>query len=929
MTTRYISPRLARFLCAGSAGAMALTGASSAWAACTTTGTTVVCDTTPPNPADPVSGTNITLNSGAQVKLTDPYAGATPNFNVVTLNPGGVLNAANGSTITSSVSQTVGVYANANSTVNLNGSIALTVANGSGVSLGQGSTLNVGSAGSISVSAPSAVLVTGTGTTIQIDGTLRNSALTGSPAINLISTDSMGNTVNGTSNITIGATGQVLTSGASSPAVVLTDGSSLTVQGLAYASNNSNTIDYRGTTGQSASVTIAAGGSVQSAVLPAIVSSNGNLNLTIAGTVYTYPATSTSPVTSIRLGSGNDNVTLVTGYSVNGTIDGGGGTNSLTLTGTGSGQLGNITNFSSATFVSGSWTLTAPLSIPGGGAVISSNASVTGSASQFVTPILDNGTLVLNQASAGTLSQALLSGTGQLVKTGAGSLTVNTQSGFTGSTLVSAGQLIMAGSMGSIVTVGNGGTLAGNGTVGGIVLQSGGIVSPGTATGVGTLSVSGNYAQASGSTYAAQVIGSTADKITVTGTATLASGAGLTVTTQNASFGRYTLLSATGGVTGRYTSVQTDLTGVSYLISYASDAVYLDIGRSNQTLLALARNGNQLGVANALVGLSSGSQLYGIVGTASDDATVQSAYSQLSGDLHGAVRTAITRSVDLVTDAVLTRPQATDHGLHMWGQFLGSTGSSTGTDGAAKVSRDSYGGVLGLEGAAGKATLGLVAGYVHSRLSAGASNAGVNTPQILGYARASLDGIALQGGIGYAWARNTVTRQIGFTGFSDTDTARYNGNTLHGFGEIGVPLTLGEAAVTPFVAARVYRVATDAFTETGGAAALSGAARTHWSEMVELGARVGLALGTNLSAQSRVSWQHRFADDDAIAQLRFAAGGQDFAVQGARLSRDAGALDVGLIWTGMQRVRFDLGYRGTYGSRGSDNAGHLGLSISL
>lgn len=932
MTTRYVSPQWVRFLCATSAATMALACADSAWAACSTPGTTVVCDTSAPNPAGPIGGTNITLNSGAGVKLTDPFAGATPIYNVVTLNNGGTLNAASGSTIGTSISTTYGVVAGANSTVNMNGSIALTVANGTGVSLAQGSTLNVGSTGTIDLTAPSAVQVTGTGTTIQVNGTIRNTAMGNASAINLISTDGFGNTVNGTSNITVGATGQVLTINANTPAIVLTSGSSLTVQGLVSSLNGSNTIDYRGTAGQSANIVVAAGGTVNSSFVPAIIGTNGsgNLNLTIAGTINTIPASSTSPVTSVRLGSGDDNVTLVTGYSVNGIIDGGAGTNSLTMTGTGSGQLGTVNNFANATFASGSWTLTAPLSVTGG-SVIASGASVTGSASQFVTPVLNNGTMVLNQTSAGTLSQALLSGTGQLVKTGAGSLTVNSQSAFTGATLISAGQLIMAGAMPSVVTVGSGGTLAGNGTVGGIVVQSGGIVSPSTTagSGIGTLNVTGNYAQASGSTYVAQIAGTTADKIAVTGTAALASGSALTVTTQNASLGRYTLLTAAGGLTGQYTTVQTDLTGVSYLVTYTSNAIYLDIGRSSQTLLGLAQGRNQQGVANALIALGSGNVLYGTVGTATDDATVQAAYSQLSGDIHGAVRTAITRSADLVTDAVLARTGAATPGLRLWGQFLGSTGSSTGTEGAAKVSRDAYGGLLGLEYGAGKTALGLTLGYVHSQLNGNASTASINTPQILGYARASLDRLTVQGGIGYAWSRNKVSRQIAFNGFSDSDSARYNGTTLHGFGEVGLPLTLSSGTVTPFVAARVYRVSTDAFAETGGAAALTGAARTHWSEMSELGSRFAVPLGSNVSALSRVAWQRRFDSDDALAQLRFASGGSDFTVQGARLSRDAGSLEIGLSWTGVQRVRLDLGYHGTYGTRGTDHSGRFSLSVSL
>jgi uncharacterized protein with beta-barrel porin domain len=927
------SPRLAKFLSATGLCAIALVSGNQAWAACTLSGTAVVCDASAPNPSGAAGGVDITILAGATVQQLDPFAGASPDYNSVTVASSGRLDAQMNSTINSPIPGGVGLETQLNSTANLSGQLISSGANGVGVKMGSGSTLNVGLTGLVVASGSSSntIQVTGTGTTIQIDGIVRNDASFGSPTINLTSTDLFGTTINGTSAITIGAQGQVLSAGAASPAVVLTSGSSLTVAGRVRSFNSANTIDYRGTTGGDATVVIAAGGTVQSYNGPAIISSNGNLDLTIAGTVY---ATGTS--TAVQLGSGNDRVTLVTGSSITtdaapagALIDAGAGTNTLILAGTGAGQVGPTANFDTATIASGTWTLTAPLA-PANGTTVAVGATGIGTANLWSSTINDLGTVVFNQSTAGTFA-GTLTGSGQLVKSGTGSLTLGSQGGFTGATSITAGQLVLTGAMPSTITVGSGGTLSGNGRSAGVVVQSGGTISPGTASGsgVGTLNVAGNFVQAAGSTYSAQIVGSTADKLAITGSATLATGSTLSLGLQNASLGRYTVLTADGGITGQYTLTQSDLATIAYRVSYTANSVVVDLGRSNQQLLALAQGSNQVAMVTALTGLPTTNPLYAALALTPDDATVGTAYPQLTGDIHGALRTAIMRSAELVAGAALGRADQPQGGLQVWGQMLGSTGRDSAIGGAVDVSRKSFGVVMGLEGTTGAATLGLAGGYIRATLDGGNSTARVNTPQVLGYARGVVGGLSWRAGIGYAWGSNDVTRQVAFTGFSDTNRSHYNSHAFHGFGEIGAPLPLGGGVLTPLVAGRFYRLWTNAFAESGGAAALQGQSRARWSEMSEVGVRFATPVSDHFSAQGRLTWQHRFGSSEAITQLRFAAGGQDFTTRGAELSRDAAALDLGVSWTDMNRVRLDLGYNGTVGSTGHDNVGRFTISVAL
>jgi autotransporter-associated beta strand protein len=70
-----------------------------------------------------------------------------------------------------------------------------------------------------------------------------------------------------------------------------------------------------------------------------------------------------------------------------------------------------------------------------------------------------------------------------LTKSGLGSLTLSGASTYTGATTVSAGRLVVDGSITSATTVNSGGTLGGHGTVGAVTIKSGGVISPGNSPG--------------------------------------------------------------------------------------------------------------------------------------------------------------------------------------------------------------------------------------------------------------------------------------------------------------------------------------------------------------------------------------------------------------------------------------------------------------
>src|SRR5262245_13898340 len=122
---------------------------------------------------------------------------------------------------------------------------------------------------------------------------------------------------------------------------------------------------------------------------------------------------------------------------------------------------------------------------------------------------------------SGVISE--LNGPRPLEKIGAGTLVLTAVNTYTGPTTISAGALIVNGSIAnSAVTVNSGATLAGSGTVGATTVNSGGVFAPGPTSGTGSMTVQGNLAFQSGALYLVQVTPSAALSANVTGSATLA-----------------------------------------------------------------------------------------------------------------------------------------------------------------------------------------------------------------------------------------------------------------------------------------------------------------------------------------------------------------------------------------------------------------------
>jgi outer membrane autotransporter protein len=592
---------------------------------------------------------------------------------------------------------------------------------------------------------------------------------------------------------------------------------------------------------------------------------------------------------------------------------------------------------------------------------------------------LDTGSVLTGNVQAGSAADALvLKGTGSEAISkflGFGTLSMQgtdwslTGNGtFSTSAQVQNGILRLEGQLSSpTVSVLSGGTLGGNGTiVGALAVASGGTVAPGDS--IGTLHVTGPVGFAAGSTYRVEVnAAGHNDKLLATGAATL-SGGTVQVLPAPGSYGsvtKYTILTANGGVNGTFAGTTTNLTFFTPSLSYDANDVFLTLTRNASAFASIAQTPNQRAVAGALDHSAFGSALVQAVVGLSTPQALQ-AFDALSGEIHASERALLFEDSGYLRQAVLGRLRSASYlggGTDMaalafggpmlayaaaplpvkapkklpspaegrdvtfWAQGFGASGAIDGDGNATEAKRRLTGVFTGVDAKAGTAArAGLVAGYSHSdvHVDARASSAEIDSVHVGAYAGASVGAWNLRSGAAVTWHDIATARSIAFPGFADQAGASYNGSTTQVFGEIGYGASYGRFAVEPFANVAFVHLATTAFTERGGNAALAGSSSQADIGYSNLGVRAAtnqaLPNGMLLTPRAALAWQHAFGALTPTAALSFLSTAAPFVVAGVPLASDSALVDAGFDLRLHPQAVVGVSYVGQLAGHAQDHA---------
>jgi autotransporter-associated beta strand protein len=629
--------------------------------------------------------------------------------------------------------------------------------------------------------------------------------------------------------------------------------------------------------------------------------------------------------------------------------------------------LGNMSGSGAVTFTGiAQYTLSGTNNYAGGTSV-DTGTTLQGNATSLQGDILNSGSVIFNQTGSGTYDGAMR-GNGNMRLQGGGGLTMTGANTYVGATTVDASTLVVNGSLASSVFVTNGGVLAGNGSTGGFT-SSGGFIAPGNS--IGTLNISGNFIQNGGSYIVEANAQGQSDRVNVSGTAAI-QNATVQVVAEPGNYATrttYTILSATGGITGAYAGVSSNFAFLTPSLTQDNNNVFLTLTLQGSTPFSGfgGNTPNQRAVGSALDQSYAGAtgDFATVVGALANLSTAQAgpALNTISGQPYANSGSFNIASTALFMSAVgqqmaLARggsgngqrqalAEACDVAacdgtspFSVWGSVLGGLGSVRGNGDSSTFTYNVGGTAVGIDYRVSPNFLvGLSTGFTSGTqwVDGFQGKSSSNSVSVATYASFTRGGAYLDALAGYAYANNQMQRQLSIPGLQPRQANSSAGaDQFLGQLEAGYKIDLhapAAATVTPFARLQVASVKQAGFSEWGANSLdLNVQPETTTSLRSALGAdlaaTVGLGSARTLNLGLRLGWMHEYAATARSMTAAFAgAPASSFTIYGATPQRDSAVLGFSASTEVATGTQLYLRYDGETGAGSDNHAINLGLSL--
>jgi uncharacterized protein with beta-barrel porin domain len=500
-----------------------------------------------------------------------------------------------------------------------------------------------------------------------------------------------------------------------------------------------------------------------------------------------------------------------------------------------------------------------------------------------------------------------------------------------------------------------------------------------TAPGAGfTHAISGTFAQTSMGTLALRVApNGVSDRLVVNGQARLAGT--MQAIFQPGSYRRsgYTLLTATGGLTGTFNALSTQNLPAFLTASLGYDAnnVTLSLYAGMNAMPGLGGNqravgrvldaafneGSGLNVVSGLYGLSAGEIGQALTVLSGSNASVGQSVAVMAGGQFASIlsnralsrqaappqsaQTSQTQSVELAACAAEAQTCEPLTNWSAWGtgfggaQWLNAEAGSASPAAQQGIAGGAFGGDYRVSP---QTVLGVAVGLSDSSYMVGATNAsGRATGAHFGvYGIQEWAGFYFNAAAAYNRFDGNATRVIAGIGTSETAKSYAISNQLAGRVEVGRPFDVSQFegsryTATPFVALQPVQLWTPGYSETSvtasgapGVFALSYQAQSTTSLPLFIGAQFDAATEVNarpLSAWVRAAWVHEFLPDRNVTAGFAVLPGSSFTVDGARAAYNAARLEIGAKYAVADQAFVFANGSAELSDRGQSIAGTVGL----